>query len=162
QVQRLVKADAGGFAAYLAMLSAYPVEAEAALHALHEHLERSLPAGPMPVYSQGLAQQQAQAAVAVLYLGRAGPVWPLVHQRARGPRRTYLTRRWSALQVDWAVLANRLLGGEEKDPSVRQGLLLALGEYQAHQRAEVMRGPLVERVLRAYRDDPDPGVHSAA
>jgi formylglycine-generating enzyme required for sulfatase activity len=44
---------------------------------------------------------------------------------------------------------------------VRQGLLLALGEYGADQRAEVTRGPLVDRMLRDYRDDPDPGVHAA-
>jgi formylglycine-generating enzyme required for sulfatase activity len=41
-------------------------------------------------------------------------------------------------------------------------LLLALGEYGADQRAEVLRGPLVDRVVQAYRDDPDPGIHGAA
>jgi formylglycine-generating enzyme required for sulfatase activity len=100
--------------------------------------------------------------VALLHLGRAERVWPLFHQGEDPTRRTYLIHRCAALGVDSAVLANRLLGGEEKDPSVRQGLLLALGEYKADQRGEVVRGPLVERVLSDYLDDPDPGVHSAA
>ena len=62
--------------------------------------------------------------------------------------------------VDPAILAGRLLG-EEDDPSIRQGLLLALGEYKPDQRAEVVRGPLLERLRRDYRDDPDSGVHAA-
>src|SRR5262249_45916713 len=87
---------------------------------------------------------------------------PLFHQGEDPTLRTYLIHRCAALNVDPAALGHRLLGDEEQDPSIRQGLLLALGEYQADQRAEVARGPLVERVLRDYRDDPDPGVHSAA
>jgi formylglycine-generating enzyme required for sulfatase activity len=39
---------------------------------------------------------------------------------------------------------------------------LALGEYGADQRAELLRGPIVDRVATAYREDSDPGIHSAA
>jgi formylglycine-generating enzyme required for sulfatase activity len=148
QVRRLVQADGGGSGAFLAMLRAYPEDAPAALQG---QLDRSVS-----------PQQQAQVAVALLHLGRTEPVWPLFHQGADPTCRTYLIHRCAALGVDPATLASRLLGDEEKDVSVRQGLLLALGEYGADQRAEVMRGPLVDRVLRDYRDDPDPGVHAAA
>jgi hypothetical protein len=159
QARRLAEADAGGFGAFLAMLRAYPEEAPAALH---ERLDLSVPPAASQEDRQGLPQQQAQAAVALLHLGRAERVWPLFRQGADPTRRTYLIHRCAALGVDPAVLAHRLLGDEEKDPSIRQGLLLALGEYKTDQRAEVARGPLAGRVLRDYRDDPDPGVHSAA
>src|SRR5262249_54712084 len=42
------------------------------------------------------------------------------------------------------------------------GVLLALGEYSPDQRAEVVRGSLVDWIVAVYRDDPDPGVHAAA
>src|SRR5262249_26559953 len=101
-------------------------------------------------------------AAALLHLGRTERVWSLFHQGTDPTCRTYLIHRCAALGVDPAVLARRLLGGEEQDASVRQGLLLALGEYGAGQRAEGTRGPLVARVLSDYREDPDPGVHAGA
>jgi formylglycine-generating enzyme required for sulfatase activity len=158
QVRRLTEADAGSFAAFLAMLRAYP---EGAVVALQRQLERAVPPTAKAEDRQVLARQQAQAAVALLHLGRPEQVWPLFHQGADPTCRTYLIHRCAALGVDPQILARRLFGDEEKDPSVRQGLLLALGEYEADQRAEVARGPLAERLPRAYRDDPDPGVHAA-
>jgi eukaryotic-like serine/threonine-protein kinase len=159
QARRLAEADAGAFARFLAMLRAYPEEAPAALH---EHLKRTVAADANLEEKQALAGQQAQAAVALLHLGQTGRAWPLFHQGEDPTCRTYLIQRCAVLGVDPAVLANHLLGGEEKAPSIRQGLLLALGEYGAGQREVVARGPLGEWVARAYRDDPDPGVHSAA
>jgi serine/threonine protein kinase/formylglycine-generating enzyme required for sulfatase activity len=159
QVRRLVEADTGGFAACLAMLRAYPDDAPAALY---EALDRPEPAGATRQDRESLARQRAQAAVALLHLGKAGRVWPLFRQAPDPTCRTYLIHRCAELNVDPAVLASRLTGGEEKDDSVRQGLLLALGEYGADQRADVARGPLVGWALSAYRDESDPGVHAAA
>jgi formylglycine-generating enzyme required for sulfatase activity len=158
QVRRLSEADLGSVAAYLAMLRAYPEEASAALQ---RHLERTVPPTAKAEDRQALAGQQAQAAVALLHLGRPERVWPLFRQSPDPTCRTYLIHRCAALGVDPVILARRLLGDEESDPSIRQGLLLALGEYKPDQRAEVARGPLAERLPRAYRDDTDPGVHSA-
>jgi serine/threonine protein kinase/formylglycine-generating enzyme required for sulfatase activity len=158
EVRRLGEADAGRFAAFLAMLRAYPEEAPVALQ---RQLERTVPATAKAEEKQALARQQAQAAVALLHLGRPERVWPLFRQGPDPTCRTYLIHRCAALGVDPAILARRLLGEEETDPSIRQGLLLALGEYEADQRAEVARGPLAERLPKAYQDDPDPGVHAA-
>jgi serine/threonine protein kinase/formylglycine-generating enzyme required for sulfatase activity len=157
--RRLVEADAIDFPAFLALLSVY---SEEAVVELHGPLQRTLPLTAGPEERQALARQQAQAAVALLHLKRTEHVWPLFHQGADPTCRTYLLHRCAALGVDSALLSSRLLGGKEKDPSARQGLLLALGEYNADQRAEVVRDALVERLLQEYRDDPDPGVHSAA
>src|SRR5262249_20053982 len=136
----------------------YPEEAAGTLQG---QLQRTVPGTARLEEKQAFAQQQAQAAAALLHLRQAERVWPLFHQDEDPTRRTYLIHRCAALGGDPALLARRLLGDEEKDPSARQGLLLALGEYPADQRAEVVRGPLVSRVVAAYRDDPDPGMHSA-
>jgi serine/threonine protein kinase/formylglycine-generating enzyme required for sulfatase activity len=157
--RRLAEADAGGFAAYLAMLRAYPEDAAAALSA---QLDRSLPATAEQEHKEALARQQAQAAVALLQLGRSARVWPLFHQPGDPTLRTYLIHRCAALGVDLTILENHLLRGEEKDNSIRQGLLLALGEYSADQRAELVSVRGFDQFRKVYWEDSDPGIHSAA
>jgi formylglycine-generating enzyme required for sulfatase activity len=49
----------------------------------------------------------------------------------------------------------------EKDASTRAALILALGEYTADQLPPKMRTALTTKLLAWYRNDPDPGVHSA-
>jgi formylglycine-generating enzyme required for sulfatase activity len=156
--RRLVEADAVSFTAYLAMIRAFtkkalPIELVA---------RRELPATATQEDREAVASQQAQGGVALLHLERCEHVWPLFHQPEDPTLRTYLIHRCAALGVDPTILANHLLRDEEKDSSVRQGLLLALGEYSADQRAELLRGPIVDRVATAYREDSDPGIHSAA
>src|SRR6516162_4608569 len=129
------------------MLRAYP---EDAIVALQRQLERTVPPTAKLEDKQALVRQRAQAAVALLHLGRPERVWPLFHQGPDPTCPTYLIHRCAALGVNPALLARRLLGDEESDPSIRQGLLLALGEYPADQRAEVVRGSLVNRVVAAY------------
>src|SRR5262249_16008417 len=74
QAQRLSEADATGFAAYLAMLRAYPNDGHAPLIGI---LDRTLPAGAKQEDKEALARQQAQAAVALLHLGRCEPADPV-------------------------------------------------------------------------------------
>src|SRR5262249_15777180 len=38
---------------------------------------------------------------------------------------------------------------------------LALGEFSREQLPQTVRGPLVEKLLKLYRDHPDPGIHGA-
>ena len=47
-------------------------------------------------------------------------------------------------------------------PSIRQALILALGEFDAGKLSEQERRTLVNELSAFYRNDPDPGVHSAA
>ncbi len=75
--RRLVEADAGGFAAFLAVLSVYPEDAAAELDG---QLQRTLPPTAGGEERQALARQQAQAAAALLRQGRPERVWPLFHQ----------------------------------------------------------------------------------
>jgi formylglycine-generating enzyme required for sulfatase activity len=157
-VRRLLTADARGFPALLAVLSIYAEETDAELHG---QLQRTLPPTANTEEKRALARQQARAAVALLQLGRPRQVWPLFHQGADPTFRTYLIHYCAELGVDPATLTDGLSATTD-DPSAFQGVLLALGEYDADQRAEVVRGPLVGRILYTYQYDHDPGVHSAA
>jgi formylglycine-generating enzyme required for sulfatase activity len=157
--RRLAKAEPGEVATLLVLLQSYSEDSPPTLRAI---LERPLPANARKEDKEALARQQAQAAAALLRLGHTERVWPLFYQPEDPTLRTYLIHRCASLGVNPAILAQRLRGNEETVCSIRQGLLLALGEYSPDQRANVVRGSLVDWIVAAYRDDPDPGVHAAA
>jgi formylglycine-generating enzyme required for sulfatase activity len=106
-----------------------------------------------------LAKRQAQAAVVLLQLGQEDSVWPLLQHSPDPRRRTYLIHSLSPLGTDAMLLVKRLEA--EADVSSRRALIRSLGEFSAAQLPEEVREPLVERLVRWYRDDPDPGIHGA-
>jgi formylglycine-generating enzyme required for sulfatase activity len=108
---------------------------------------------------EDLARRQAQAAVALLRMGRADPVWPLLRHQPDPRLRTYLLHLLSSLRTEPEVLLRRL--EEETEVSARRALLLALGEFSDDQLPPGAQQPLIARLLQMYRDDPDPGIHSA-
>jgi formylglycine-generating enzyme required for sulfatase activity len=107
-----------------------------------------------------LARRQAQAAVALLRLGRDELVWPLWRHSSDPRVRTYLIHRLSPLGTDPRTLLRRL--EEERDDSARRALLLCLGEFGEDRLPLPERQPVAAALLRTYRDDPDPGLHGAA
>jgi formylglycine-generating enzyme required for sulfatase activity len=157
--RRLAEANPSSFPVFLNMLRGYPEDAPGALYAI---LDRALAATAKQADKEALARQKAQAAVALLHLGHAERVWPLFHQGEDPTLRTYLIHRCAALGVDQSILMNRLLW-EEKGASVRQGLVLALGEERTSGGGSSVRDPLtVDRLVTGCLKDSDPGVHSAA
>ena len=106
---------------------------------------------------ESLAKRQANAGVALLRLGQAEQVWPLLKHRPDPQARSYLIHRLASLGADPAVLLGRL--EQEKEVSMRRALLLALGEFGL---PASERGRLVPLVLRLYREEPDAGLHGAA
>ncbi len=108
---------------------------------------------------EALAKRQANAAVTLLHLGRPGPVWPLLRHRDDPRLRSHLVHRLRALGAGPGPLAERLL--QEPRASARRALALSLGEYPADALPAPLREVLTERLTGWYRDDPDPGLHSA-
>jgi formylglycine-generating enzyme required for sulfatase activity/tRNA A-37 threonylcarbamoyl transferase component Bud32 len=107
-----------------------------------------------------LTKRQAQAAVALLQLGEAESVWPLLKHGDDDPRRrTWLIHRLGPLATDPDLLRHRL--ETEPDVSARRALILSLGQFPAERVPAEVRSLLVERLLRWYGHDPDPGIHSA-
>jgi formylglycine-generating enzyme required for sulfatase activity/tRNA A-37 threonylcarbamoyl transferase component Bud32 len=130
------------------------------LTAMDEELRRIAPPGASDAVKDQLASRQASAAVTLAKLGKAGAAWPLLRSSPEPRLRSYMIHRFGPMQVEPDLLLGQLSG--EEDTSVRQALLLSLGEYAAGNRA--LPGPprqLRAKLLTIYRDDPDPGVHSA-
>jgi serine/threonine protein kinase/formylglycine-generating enzyme required for sulfatase activity len=103
------------------------------------------------------AERQAQAALLLMRLdeGAAGL------SRLRGgadPRvRTVTIERLAASGIKPEALIERLAGAE---PSARQALLLALAGYSAATWPPAAGDGVAPRLIKVYRHDPDPGVHS--
>jgi formylglycine-generating enzyme required for sulfatase activity/serine/threonine protein kinase len=117
-----------------------------------------------PVITEGakerLAQRQANAAVALLRLGQAERVWPLLKHQPDPRLRSYLIHRLSPLGADARAIVRQL--EEEREVSIRRALLLCLGEFGPELFPVVEREALLPVLERLYRDDPDAGLHAAA
>jgi formylglycine-generating enzyme required for sulfatase activity len=106
-----------------------------------------------------LARRKANAALGLLHLGQAEPVWPLLRHSPTPDVRSYLVRDLATRGSDARVLVKRL--EVEDDVSARRALILALGEYSAAQLPTSLRAELTPRLLNWYRNDPDAGIHGA-
>jgi formylglycine-generating enzyme required for sulfatase activity len=152
----IVEADAEQYAALLPKLCDFP---DRATEAMSAELAREVgPETPTPD-REALARRQAGAAVTLFHLGRPEPVWRLLRHRNDPTVRSYLVQRLRLLGADPRPLAERLPA--EDDVSARRALILSLGDYPADALPADVRGPLTARLAAWYRDDPDPGIHSA-
>jgi formylglycine-generating enzyme required for sulfatase activity len=107
-----------------------------------------------------LAKRQANLAVALLRMGNAEPVWPLLKQSEDPSVRSYIIHRVAPLGADPTSLIQRL--AEEKDPWIRRALVLSLGEFTDEQLPPEQRKPWIEKLADMYQNDPGPGIHGAA
>ena len=124
-----------------------------------ELLARGIPPEERVAARDDLAKRQAAAAVELLRLGQADLIWPLLQHRADPGRRSYLIRDFWRSGVSAELLLERL--AQEANVSMRRALILALGEFDGEQVPLARRPHVASRLLRTYREDPDPGVHSA-
>ena len=106
-----------------------------------------------------LAKRQAEAAAALLRSGQHELVWPLLRHSPDPSLRSYLIRDLSRSGISPDSIAQRL--EVEPEVSARRALILSLGGFSGEQLPADRRKPLTARLLRLYRADPDPGLHSA-
>jgi formylglycine-generating enzyme required for sulfatase activity len=107
-----------------------------------------------------LAKRLANAAVALLRLGRPERVWSLLRHTPDPRVRSYLVHRLRPLGADPRALWQRF--GEEADAPARRALLMGLGEFGAKELPPAEREALLPRLLALYRTDGDAGLHGAA
>jgi eukaryotic-like serine/threonine-protein kinase len=125
---------------------------------MKRELARTIAADPSGTV-EAPARGRAQAAVALVQLGETDSVRPLL-KRAPDPRvRTWLIHRLAPLGTDPGVLLRWL--ESETDFDVMEALIFCIGEFD-DKLAEADRHALTNRLLSVYRDNPDPGLHSAA
>ena len=153
---------------------------EAVVPLLEEEMVKSLPEAT-EVENDVLTQRQAKAAVAMIRLGRAEPVWPLLRHSPDPSLRSYLVNWLKPLGADPKALLARMeslksgagttpMDGRQAmdavlfhpETSERRALILALGGYDPDELSPDKREPLVEHLLEMYRNDPDAGIHGAA
>jgi serine/threonine protein kinase/formylglycine-generating enzyme required for sulfatase activity len=107
-----------------------------------------------------LAKRQANAAIALIRIGRLEKAWPLLRSSPDPTVRSYIIHRLGPLETDAVWLFNRL--ETESDESIRRALILSLGEFANDQIAISDRASWTKTLLAIYKDDIDPGVHAAA
>lgn len=106
-----------------------------------------------------LASRQAQAAAALIQLGRGELAWAKFEQRPNPRTRTYIIHRLGPQKTDPALLIDRFFA--EQNISAQRAILLSLGEFSEAQLPIAARSGFAEKLLKVFRDEPDPGLHSA-
>ena len=123
-------------------------------------LRRSPPPDDKPVLRDSFWKKQANAALCLLGFDERESVWPLLKHTENPSLRSFIIDRLARFGADYRLLADRLK--IETDPSIRQALILALGDFGTGTISKHDRQTLIENLAALYRSDPDPGVHSAA
>jgi formylglycine-generating enzyme required for sulfatase activity/predicted Ser/Thr protein kinase len=106
-----------------------------------------------------LEKEQASIGSALVVMGQSEKVWPLMKHSPDPTLRSFLIDRMQPMGVDPKVLMARL--EKEQEVSVKRAILLSLGEYKPDRLSIDLRLKFVPQLLQFYRDDPDPGIHSA-
>jgi hypothetical protein len=128
-----------------------------------------------------LAERKARAAIALVRLGDADLIWPLLRHSADPRLRSFIVNWLNPLGADpKATVAelDRLSSPATRhqspvtqnmdsilfhpETSVRRALILALGTYGADTFSPGDRQPLIPKLLDLYRNDPDAGIHGSA
>lgn len=118
-------------------------------------IERLAEVGGQGAIPVELAKQKANIAAALVVLGRADHVWPLLAPTADRTLRSYLIERLGSSGIRASVLKQRL--DVEKNISTRRSLILAMGGLEPNQ----LPG-LEQELFLVYEKDPDAGLRAAA
>jgi hypothetical protein len=105
-------------------------------------------------------KRQSLAAVALVHLGHAEDVWPLLEFNPDPSLQSYLIHHLAKLGTSHNTLAARLK--LESDVSIRRALIQSLGDLDAAKITETERNGVVEQLRHLYLHDFDPGIHSSA
>ena len=122
-------------------------------------LDRKEPPEANEDAKEQLGKRQANAAVALLRMGRTERVWPLLTLRPDPRVRSYFIHRLGSLGTDARMVLQRL--ENEPELSIRRALVLGLGEFGEDRLTPAERERVIPKLLRLYRDEPDPGLHAA-
>ena len=108
---------------------------------------------------QMLAKRQANAAVALLRMGKPEKVWPLLRHSPDPTVRSYLIHRLSSAGADPGAVVNRL--EEEPDLTILRALVLTLGEYGNEALSPEDGSSMAGKLREWYDQATDPGLHAA-
>jgi serine/threonine protein kinase/formylglycine-generating enzyme required for sulfatase activity/tetratricopeptide (TPR) repeat protein len=138
-----------------------------------------------PVISESakdrLAERQARAAVALMRMGSADRVWPLLRYSPDPRVRSFIVNWLAPLGTDPVSISARFehmpptakpsaATGQQfmdavlfnPDISERRALIITLGAYPPDRLSAAEREPLTAKLLELFQNDPDAGIHGAA
>lgn len=127
---------------------------------LRASLLAALPEGLEPEQRETHWKSQAVAAVALVNLGHADEVWPLLEFTPQPSLRSFVIHYLGHLRGDPVALAERL--EMEPNVSICRALIQALGGQHPASIPWAERSRIIGHFQRLFVDDPDPGIHGAA
>jgi formylglycine-generating enzyme required for sulfatase activity/tRNA A-37 threonylcarbamoyl transferase component Bud32 len=133
--------------------------AEAECANLSQVAKSSIPTEATEDEKDRLARRQANAILLLRQFGEDQLLWPALRHVPDPRIRSFLIDHLRQVLFAPEQFAQHL---SDADPGIRQAIVLVLGAALSSTPATETRGALVESLLRTYRDDADPGVHSAA
>ena len=152
----VVESDPRSFEALFAALKSKPDAAELMVIRMGP-MRPADPNGPM---DEVVAARQANAAVALLRLGEPAQVWPRLVWTPDPLLRSEIIHRAALYGAPPDPIVKHLTA--ERDVTIRQALILALGEFDGKALSDAVRRPFVEKLLMYYLEDDDPGIHGCA
>ncbi len=127
---------------------------------LLDTLQAPLPSGGNAATRDAHWKRQSMAAVALVQLGHADGVWPLLKFSPDPSLRSMIIDQLGSLRADHIPRAAKL--ETEHDASIRQALIESFGGQDKESIPGVDRVRIVEQLKALFQIDPDPGVHSSA
>ena len=109
---------------------------------------------------ESLAHRQVNAAIASLRMGASEKIWPILKQTSDPRLKALIIHRLSPLGADPQILLQGLEA--TNDVSVKQAILLCLGEFAVSQISKADRDRFANKLLRLYSDHPDAGLHASS
>ncbi len=109
------------------------------------------------------SDQIAHVGIALIKMGYERYVWPYLRHSGddEDPRlRTLLIHAMAEYAIEPAVLVE--LFTDEADTSIRRAALMALGGYSERAISPLLRDRFKADLMKAFREDPDSGIHSLA
>jgi formylglycine-generating enzyme required for sulfatase activity len=143
---------------YALLLETLRPHADGVIARLTAELEQALPhKNSGEGQRQRAVRRRANAALSLVHFGRSEPLWPLLENADDASVRTELIHRFAPLQVPADFVLGQMT--VQTDPSVRQALVLALGDYAPTE--DSFRERCLPVLQDEFRRHPDAGVHSA-
>ncbi len=153
----LVADEYAEFSHLIEALAPYSASVQSPLLA---EIESAIPEAPTMVERDEHWKRQSLAASALLHLGFADDVWPLLEIAPDPSLRSYIVYHIGKLKDGYSVVAARL--ALEGNPSIRRALIQCLGAMETDRIPEVDRSRITIQLQNLYQLDPDPGVHGSA
>jgi hypothetical protein len=124
--------------------------------------QQEIPTAALPAEQEADARDAAAAdlAIASMRRGNSRASWGALQRNANAAVRAYLIDR---LPSSGVIKPGEVMKRIEmaQDAGERAALILMLGGFSDQQLTKKMRARFTSPLLQAYRDDPDPEVHSA-